>query len=100
MTHLVIDPTGFKVDGQDLWKCVSTATRCYVSNASCTLMLMLIHIPSFSRRKQYENITGNDVLPTELKPKRRKRTQVSGDRAYDTRVCHGQLKGKGSRPAY
>ncbi|MBM7456853.1 hypothetical protein HNR62_002755 [Oceanisphaera litoralis] len=97
VTHLVIDATGLKVFGEGEWK-----QRKHGKDNRRVWRKLHLAVDArtheiIAAEVSLENVAGNEVLPTLLNPFRRRLHQVSGDGAYDTRVCHQSLLWKGSK---
>jgi hypothetical protein len=94
VTDLVIDSTGLKVFGEGEWKIrkhgkerrrVWRKLHLAVDPATQDIVAAEVSLDTIHDAK---------VLPTLLKPLRRKLGQIYGDGAYDTRQCHGLIQHK------
>ena len=95
IAHLVIDSTGLKVFGEGEWK---TREHGKEKRRIWRKVLMAVDAQSYiviAAEVSLVQVTDNEVMPTLIKPLRRKIRQVSADGAYDTRDCHALLKRRG-----
>jgi hypothetical protein len=95
IAHLVIDSTGLKVFGEGEWKVKNTAKNAVVYGESCIWPL--------TARKTHEiicadlslnNVTDSEAFPGLIRQTHRKIRAASADGAYDTRLCHDELRRK------
>ncbi|WP_373689581.1 transposase [Photobacterium pectinilyticum] len=96
--HLAIDATGLKVLGEDEWKAKK-------HGAEKRLLWRKLHLAVdadthqvISAELSLSTVTDDEVLPELLKKTHRKIQSISGEGAYDTRLCYQAIKRKQARP--
>ena len=95
IAHLVIDSTGLKVFGEGEWKMRKHGKE---KRRIWRKVHMAVDAQShvvIAAEVSLVQVADNEVMPTLIKPLRRKIRQVSADGAYDTRDCHALLKKRG-----
>ena len=95
IAHLVIDSTGLKVFSEGEWK---TRKHGKEKRRIWRKVHMAVDAQShvvIAAEVSLVQVADNEVMPTLIKPLRRKIKQVSADGAYDTRDCHALLKRRG-----
>ncbi|QBH10107.1 IS5 family transposase [Klebsiella pneumoniae] len=93
IAHLVIDSTGLKVFGEGEWKVKSMAgTPSYMAK---------LHLAVDSNTHEIicadlslNNVTDSEAFPGLIRQTHRKIRAASADGAYDTRLCHDELRRK------
>jgi IS5 family transposase len=95
--HLVIDSTGFKVDGEGEWK-----VRQHGYSKRRTWRKLHLAIDAETQQIVAAVVTTNDVADCEILPELLENTQdavssVAADGSYDTRECYQAIRKKGAR---
>ncbi|ELV8657528.1 IS5 family transposase [Vibrio vulnificus] len=91
--HLAIDATGFKVYGEGEWKVKKHGTdgkRRVWRKLHLTVDTNTHEI--IAAELSLSNVTDAEVMPNLLKQTRRKIVEISGDGAYDTKVCYEAIR--------
>ncbi len=100
IAHLVIDSTGLKVFGEGEWKVKSMARNAAVSGVSCISPLTVKHMEIICADLSLNNVTDSEAFPGLIRQTHRKIRAASADGAYDTRLCHDELRRKKNQRAY
>ncbi len=93
IAHLVIDSTGLKVFGEGEWKVKSMARNAAVSGVSCIAVDSKTH-EIICADLSLNNVTDSEAFPGLIRQTHRKIRAASADGAYDTRLCHDELRRK------
>ncbi len=93
IAHLVIDSTGLKVFGEGEWKVKSMARNAVVYGESCIWQLTATH-KIICADLSLNNVTDSEAFPGLIRQTHRKIRAASADGAYDTRLCHDELRRK------
>ncbi|MEX4790051.1 transposase [Klebsiella pneumoniae] len=88
----MIDSTGLKVFGEGEWKVKNTAKNAVVYGVSCISPLTATH-EIICADLSLNNVTDSS-LPGLIRQTHRKIRAASADGAYDTRLCHDELRRK------
>lgn len=98
VSHLAIDATGLKVFGEGEWK-----VRKHGAEKRRTWRKLHLAVDAdthqiISAEVSLDSVHDSEVLPTLLKPLRRKIEQISADGAYDTKGCYEVIEKKNAKP--
>jgi hypothetical protein len=93
IAHLVIDSTGLKVFGEGEWKVKNTARNAVVYGVSCIAVDSNTH-EIICADLSLNNVTDSEAFPGLIRQTHRKIRAASADGAYDTRLCHDELRRK------
>ncbi|OLQ75743.1 IS5 family transposase [Photobacterium proteolyticum] len=96
--HLAIDATGLKVFGEGEWKAKKHGAEKRRLWRKLHLAVDADTHQVISAELSLSTVTDGEVLPELLKKTHRKIQSVSGDGAYDTRLCYQAIKRKHARP--
>ena len=98
--HLAIDSTGLKVFGEGEWKVKKHGAekrrvwrKIHLGIDTHTHQIIAAEVTTAS-------VGDAEVLPTLLRPLRRKLEAVSGDGAYDTKQCYLEVAKKKAKPIF
>ncbi len=94
IAHLVIDSTGLKVFGEGEWKVKKHGGNAAVSGESCIWQLTATHDEIICADLSLNNVTDSEAFPGLIRQTHRKIRAASADGAYDTRLCHDELRRK------
>ncbi|MGR5418438.1 IS5 family transposase [Vibrio diabolicus] len=97
--HLAIDATGLKAHGEGEWKVKKHGTdgkhrvwrKLHLAVDTDTHEII---VAEFS----LSNVSDGETLPNLLKQTRRRIVEISGDGAYDTRLCYEAIRTKRAAP--
>lgn len=97
--HLAIDATGLKVYGEGEWKVKKHGTdrkrrvwrKLHLAVDTDTHEIIAAEL-------SLSNVSDGEVLPNLLKQTRRRIVEISGDGAYDTRLCYEAIRIKRAAP--
>ncbi|WP_407203621.1 IS5 family transposase [Citrobacter freundii] len=89
----VIDSTGLKVFGEGEWKVKKHGGNAAVSGVSCISPLTVKH-EIICADLSLNNVTDSEAFPGLIRQTHRKIRSAAADGAYDTRLCHDELRRK------
>ncbi|VTM00986.1 transposase [Klebsiella pneumoniae] len=95
IAHLVIDSTGLKVFGEGEWKVKKHGQEPpAVSGVSCISPLTVKTHEIICADLSLNNVTDSEAFPGLIRQTPQKIRAASADGAYDTRLCHDELRRK------
>ena len=98
--HLAIDSSGLKVFGEGEWKVKKYGAEKRRVWRKLHLAVDTSTHQIVSAEISMTNVGDSEVLPTLLRPLRRRIVAVSGDGAYDTRQCFEEVAKKKAKPIF
>ncbi|MBK0004818.1 IS5 family transposase [Erwinia sp. S38] len=94
IAHLVIDSTGLKVSGEGEWKFRKHGqSRCSIWRKLHLVVDARTH-EIICADLSLNNVTDSEAFPGLIRQTHRKIRAVAADGAYDTRLCHDELRRK------
>jgi len=96
--HLAIDATGLKVFGEGEWKTKKHGAEKRRVWRKLHLAVDVETHQIVCAELSLSNVTDGEALPALLKQTHRKIKSISGDGAYDTRLCYEAIKSKKATP--